>query len=89
MVLAWDEETGTAPGMVGISYSYCGGDPIGEIVWIVGKDMKRWLHLMDDIERFLKDMKCVECRPHSPLALERVLKSRGYRPTHVIMEKVL
>ncbi len=51
--------------------------------------MKLWLHLLDDIERYLKEMGCAECRPHSPLALERVLKARGYKPTHVIMEKTL
>jgi len=40
-------------------------------------------------ERYLKDMNCVECRPICRLGWSRQLKQRGYKITHLVMEKRL
>jgi hypothetical protein len=87
IVLAIDDNKTVA--IAGLRRWMRGSDMIGEIVWATGKGMKQWQHLVDDIEKYLKETGSVECRPICRLGWSRMLKARGYRPTHMIMEKRL
>jgi hypothetical protein len=54
-----------------------------------GEEFREWIDLIDEIEQWGADMGCsgfqAECRP----GWERSLKERGYRKSHVILNKEL
>jgi hypothetical protein len=67
-----------------------GNDLIGEICWLTGRGMKEWQHLLPQMEKYLKEHKgCVEIRPICRPGWSRLLKQRGYKTTHYVMEKKL
>lgn len=86
-ILVWDGNKAVA--LLGIRFCRRGLDLVGEWVWMTGKGRKDWQHLLPELERYLKDMGCVECRPICRLGWSRLLEQQGYRTTHVIMEKTL
>lgn len=89
IALAWDESTEKARALVGMRFLRRGDDLIGEIIWLAGGGMREWRHLLPQMEQYLKDMGCAEIRPVCRLGWSRFLKSRGYKATHMTMEKVL
>ena len=88
VLLAFDDDN-KAVALAGVQYKPRGNDMIGELIWCTGHKRTDWQHLVAEIERYLKDMNCVECRPICRLGWSRQLKQRGYKITHLVMEKRL
>lgn len=75
--------------LLGVRYVKQGGKLIAELVWMTGKGMRRWTHLLADLERYLSEhVGVAEIRPICRPGWSRLLKARGYRVTHYVMEKV-
>lgn len=60
-----------------------------ELLACVGDDRTSWESLLDDIERWAKANGASLMQPIARPGWERVLARRGYRKTHVMLEKVL
>src|SRR5262249_27171526 len=60
-----------------------------ELLACVGDDREAWEPLLDDIERWAKAHGAALMQPIARPGWERVLARRGYRKTHVMLEKVL
>jgi len=88
LALAWD---GSQPlALFGIRFVKRGDDLIGEICWLTGRQAKRWLCLLPQLEQYLRDMGCKEIRPICRPGWARlILNKSGYKATHYQMEKVL
>jgi hypothetical protein len=88
LALVWDN--GKAQALVGIRLVRRGEDLIGEIVWLTGNGMRDWLHLLPQLEQYLKQhLGCVAIRPICRPGWSRLIKGRGYKITHFMMEKPL
>jgi len=69
---------------------------IGELIWMTGARRSDWQHLLTDVEAYLRDMKCIKCRPIVRPGWRRFLEQQGYEQVgsviadrHLVMEKVL
>lgn len=60
-----------------------------ELLACVGDDRAAWETLLEDIERWAKASGATLMQPIARPGWERVLTKRGYRKTHVMLEKVL
>lgn len=89
IALVWDEDNKKPQALVGIHYVLRDNDVIGEVIWLTGTGMRRWLPLLPELERFLKDMGCTEIRPICRPGWSRLIKGEGYKVTHYMMEKTL
>jgi len=89
MTLVWEDTTDKAQALVGVRMHMRGPDLIAEIVWATGRDHKAWIDLLPELEAMLKQAGAVECRPICRPGWSKALKARGYRLTHLQMEKVL
>lgn len=87
--LVWDEDSKQARALVGIRTCRCGDDLIGEIVWLTGRGMKDWLHLLPQLEEYLRHLGCVTIKPICRPGWARMIKGHGYKITHYVMEKKL
>ena len=87
VVLVWDGEKAVA--LVGVRYCLRGEDRIAELVWLTGLARDTWQHLLSELEEYLRQVGCVECRPICRPGWSKLLKAHGYRMTHVVMEKSL
>jgi hypothetical protein len=87
LALVWDGKQALA--LLGLRYSKRGEDLIGEVIWLTGRGMKQWQHLLPQLEKYLKDMGCREIRPICRPGWSRLIKPHGYKITHYVMEKVL
>ena len=58
------------------------------VAFMAGKDRKKWLHLLDDIEGWARDeQRCTRMEAFVRPGLARVLED--YSKTHLVLEKVL
>ena len=89
VILIWDEEIGRAVALIGMRYHKRGDDVIAEWIWMTGHKRKTWEHLLPDLEQYLRDKGCTECRPLCRPGWSRILKRAGYKLTHVQMERSL
>jgi hypothetical protein len=89
VILIWDEHAQRAVALIGLRCVKHGDDIVGELVWLVGRGMKRWVHLRPMLERYLKDIGCQVCRPICREGWKPTLKEAGYKLTHITMEKRL
>jgi hypothetical protein len=89
IVLVWDEQTSQAQALVGIHTCQRGDDIVGEIVWLTGRNMRSWLHLLPELETYVKHLGCVTIKPICRPGWSRLVRDKGYRVTHYIMEKSL
>jgi len=87
LALVWDGERPRA--LVGIRYRRRGDDVIGEIIWLTGKDMKRWRDLRPRLESYLRERGCSEIKPICRPGWRPFLEQAGYHVTHLVMEKKL
>src|SRR5262245_45045148 len=87
IALIWDGEKPCA--LLGIRLVKRDTDLIGELVWLTGKGRQDWQHLLSQVEEYLRHMGCVACRPICRLGWSKFLKTNGYKPTHITLEKVL
>jgi hypothetical protein len=92
-VLVYDGANPVA--LLGVSYTRDGEDLVAELVWLTGANRHRWQHLLPELERFLRDMQCVKCRPICRPGWKKFLELHGYQHVrtdadhHIAMEKVL
>jgi len=89
LALAWDEGEQKAYGLFGLCFTMRGDDKIGEVRWLTGHDMKRWLGLLPELEQYFRDCGCVVVRPICRPGWSRMIRGKGYKITHYTMEKVL
>src|SRR5262245_56292716 len=89
VILVWDDDAREALAIVGVRYCLRGETRIAELVWLTGLGREAWQHLLADLEKYLKDIGCAECRPLCRPGWSRLLKKHGYHMTHVVMEKAL
>jgi hypothetical protein len=88
--IVWDDEAKEATALVGMQFKEQGEDNVGEIYWTTGKGMKRWRHLIADVERYFKEhCGCQISRPLCRPGWAPMLKSAGYKTTHYVMERRL
>lgn len=87
IALVWDGKQAHA--IVGIQFVRRGEELIGEIIWLSGKGMRKWRHLLPELEQYLRDMGCKVSRPICRPGWSRFIEPQGYRTTHYVMEKVL
>jgi hypothetical protein len=87
IALVWDGSKAQA--LIGIRFVHRGADVIGEIVWLTGNGMKQWQHLLPEMENYLKARGCVEIKPICRPGWSRLLKTKGFKITHYVMEKPL
>lgn len=87
LAMVWDGKQAHA--LIGIQFVRRGNDLIGEVIWLTGKGMRKWRHLLPELETYLKDMGCVVSRPICRPGWSRFIEPQGYRITHYVMEKVL
>ena len=86
--LAWDAEAKQALALAGCRVFLRGGKRVAELVWCTGAGRHLWLPLLDDIERYHREhLGCVGMNAVARRGWLRELKRRGYRPTHIVMEK--
>jgi hypothetical protein len=89
-VIVWDESREQAVALLGVRYHHRGADLIAELVWLAGKGMAQWRHLIADLERYLKEHEGVaEVRPICRPGWAPFLKQHGYHITHYTLEKRL
>jgi len=87
--IVWDETERTTHALVGIRYRQRGADCIGEIIWLTGRGMREWRHLIGELEDYLRQRGCQEIRPICRPGWAPFLRERGYTITHYTMEKRL
>jgi hypothetical protein len=85
LALAWDGEKAHA--LAGIQLVQRGDGLVGHIVFCTGQARHDWFDLLDEIERCLKEAGCVGVKTSNRLGWKRALKAKGYRVTHLVMEK--
>lgn len=88
-ILAWDDEKNEATALSGIRRCFVGDSLMGDLVWMTGGNRETWQHLLDDLEHYLKEDGCIKCRAACRPGWSRFLKQRGYKMTHIFMEKNL
>lgn len=54
-----------------------------------GSDAKDWVHLIADVERWAAGQGCKRMKPEARRGWAKLLRSMGYHPGHVILEKEL
>ena len=88
IALVWDGQRAHA--LIGMQYQKRNDDLIAEIIWLTGRGMKQWLHLLPQMEKYLKEhVGCAEIRPICRPGWWRLVKGHGYRITHYMLEKTL
>jgi len=87
IALVFDGEKSHA--LIGMQYRKRGDELIGEIIWLTGKGMRDWQHLLPQMEKYLKDIGCSVIRPICRPGWSRLLKQRGYKVTHYTLEHKL
>jgi hypothetical protein len=89
-ILMWDEAESKAYALLGIRLVKRDDDLIAEWVWMTGREMQRWVHLLPEVEKYLKQhLHCAGSRPICRPGWSRLLRKHGYKITHYTMEKVL
>jgi hypothetical protein len=88
IALVWDGKKAHA--FVGMQYKKRGDELIAEIIWLTGRGMREWRHLLPEMERYLKEhMGCAIIRPICRPGWSRLIRAQGYKTTHLVMEKAL
>ena len=86
--LVWEPQTQSAHALAGTRIVLRGNDRIGEIVWTTGIGRRRWLPLIADLETYHREhLGCAGMTAIARPGWSRELKARGYRLTHVMMDK--
>src|SRR5262249_52473075 len=86
--LAWDPAARRAHALAGTRILLRGGERVGELVWATGSGRRHWLPLLDDLERYHADeLGCVGMNAVARKGWSRDLARRGYRVTHLVLEK--
>lgn len=88
--LVWEPVEQKARAFVGVEFKLSTRGRVGQIIWLMGENRAEWVHLFADLEAYLKEQQsCVSMRAIARRGWSKVLKSKGYRETHVVFEKEL
>jgi N-acyl-L-homoserine lactone synthetase len=88
IVLIIDEADDSATALIGIRFGIGINGPVAFLVWTTGRNMKAWIHLLPDLERYLKEHQGVtQVKPICRRGWRPMLEAAGYRLTHICMEK--
>ncbi len=88
--LVWDSEGNKSQAFIGVEYRVSTKGRVAQIIWLMGENRATWVHLIDDLEAYLRtEQHCVAVRPIARRGWAKLLKLNGYRETHVVMEKAL
>ena len=88
--LVWNDEEKKAYALAGTRIILQGNDRVGQIIWTTGMERAKWISLLDDLERYHKEhLGCVEMQAIARPGWKRELQQRGYRMSHVLVEKRL
>jgi hypothetical protein len=91
--LVWDEEAKEAKAAGGIRPLVRGEDRVAEIEWLTGRDMKMWLGLSEQFEKFISappeegGLGCQIIKWVGRQGWVKVLKNHDFRVSRVVMEK--
>lgn len=85
--LAWHPIDKRAHALAGTRLFLRGGCKVAELVWCTGDGRKHWLPLLDEMEAHHRAIGCVGMNALARFGWMRELKERGYRATHVMLEK--
>ena len=56
---------------------------------VTGQKMKLWIHHLADLEKWAKDQGCKKMELFARPGWEKIMKKKGYKKTHVQIEKEL
>lgn len=85
--LIWDEQNRTARALIGTRIQKRGDERRCELIWCTGDGRDDWLPLLSDVEAYHAQLGCSGIAAIARPGWSRALKERGYRMTHVTMEK--
>ncbi len=86
--LVWDSQTAQPQAFIGVQYLASTKGRVGQIIWLMGENRATWVHLFTDLEAYLRDQEhCVSMKAIARRGWTKVLKSNGYRETHIVFEK--
>ena len=86
--IVWDADAKRAVALAGTRLLKRTNGLVCEMIWLTGEGREHWQDMIEDLELYMIEhhgctgMKAV-CRP----GWSRVLKARGYRMTHCVMER--
>jgi hypothetical protein len=84
--LVWDGKKAHA--IAGWALLQGAQDLVAEILWVEGKGRENWQHLLSELEKYLiEHLRVNVIRPKPRPGWAPMLKKRGYKTTHFIMEK--
>lgn len=86
--IVWNPESQQAVALIGTRIILRGERRLGELSWCTGQGRHDWFDLITQLETYMRDCLGCEgikavCRP----GWSKQLKAKGYRLTHLIMEK--
>lgn len=86
--VVWDAKNKQAAALIGTRIVLRGERRLGELSWCTGAARGQWFELITQLETYMRDhLQCegikAVCRP----GWSKELKGKGYRLTHLIMEK--
>ena len=88
--LVWDEETETKlKGVVVTKIIIRPNSKVANIFICTGKQRKLWRDRLHDIEKWAKDNKCTHFETYARPGWPKLLKQKGYKITHYLLEKKL
>lgn len=89
LVMVWDEHADKAVALVGVRRWLRSDGMVADLVWATGQGMRKWEHLLPELERFLKETGAIQIRPVCRPGWSKMLAKHGYKTTHYTMEKRL
>lgn len=89
--LAWDNENSKAVALAGTQIEKNAvGEYICHLVWCTGEGMNSWVNLVDDLALWAKShIGCTGIKATARPGWAKFLQPKGYRMTHVVMERKL
>jgi hypothetical protein len=89
--LAWDMEANAARALAGtVIEPLPRGGLVCHLVWCTGDRMAEWVDLVDDIAKWAKDhIGCVAMKATARPGWSKFLRPKGYRISHVVLERGL
>ena len=89
VLLAWDGAAARA--MAGVEIERDGkGRKVCHVRWCTGYEKDTWFDLIDQIHEWARDhLGCTRMRATARFGWKKALKAKGYRLSHIVMERDL
>jgi len=86
--LVWDPAEAKTQAFIGVQYLGSTKGRVAQIIWLMGENRATWVHLFGELETYLREQQsCVTMRAIARRGWAKLLKSSGYRETHIVFEK--